>query len=174
MRKPEASEHPPYYTYYINLINTLDGLKTLEHQLIELHQLIGSIPLELEEYRYAEGKWTIKEVLGHICDVERIFGYRALCIARGDQTPIPGFDENLYAAAGQFNRRSLYDLLHEFSLSRESNIALFKSFDEATLNCMGSANNNRMSVRAILFMIAGHEKHHVNVIKERYLTQIPH
>jgi hypothetical protein len=110
--------------------------------------------------------------LGHICDVERIFGYRALCIARGDQTAFPGFDEDLYAAAGQFNKRSLYDLLHEFSLNRESNIALFKSFNEETLNRMGLANNNRMSVRAILFMIAGHEKHHVNVIKERYLSGV--
>jgi uncharacterized damage-inducible protein DinB len=170
MRKPEASEHPPYYNYYINLIDSSDALKTLEHQLMELHQLIGLVPLELEEYRYAEGKWTIKEVLGHICDVERIFGYRALCIARGDQNAIPGFDENLYANTGQFNKRSLYDLLHEFSLSRESNIALFKSFDSEMLSRMGTANNSRMSVRAILFMIAGHEKHHVNIIKERYLS----
>jgi uncharacterized damage-inducible protein DinB len=169
MRKPEINEHPPYYTYYINLVKFDHGVKALENQIIEMQQFIGSVPIELEDYRYAKGKWTIKEVLGHICDVERILGYRALCIARGETKVLPGFDENQYVACGQFNKRSLYDLAHEFSIARESNIAMFKSFDEGILNKMGQANNNKMSVRAILFMIAGHEKHHINVIKERYL-----
>ncbi len=127
------------------------------------------VPVEKEEYRYAEGKWTVKEVLGHICDTERILGYRALCIARGEQKELPGFDENHYVSNGYFNKRSLYDLAHEFSIVRESNIALFKSFDENILDKKGTANKNIMSVRSILFMIAGHEKHHINVIKERYL-----
>lgn len=169
MRKPELNEHPPYYTYYINLVNTEYGVKALENQIIEMQQFIGSVPVEKEEYRYAEGKWTVKEVLGHICDVERILGYRALCIARGEQKELPGFDENHYVLNGHFNKRSLYDLAHEFSIVRESNIAMFKSFDETTLDKKGTANKNTMSVRSILFMIAGHEKHHINVIKERYL-----
>ncbi len=169
MRKPELSEHPPYYTYYINLVKSDHGVKALESQIIEMQQFIGSVPVEMEEFRYAEGKWTIKEVLGHICDTERILGYRALCIARGEQIALPGYDENSYVANGQFDKRSLYDLAHEFSIVRESNIALFKNFDETILNKMGTANNNKMSVRAILFMIAGHEKHHINVIKDRYL-----
>jgi len=169
MRKPELSEHPPYYTYYINLVKSDHGVKALESQIIEMQQFIGSVPVEMEEFRYAEGKWTIKEVLGHICDTERILGYRALCIARGEQIALPGYDENSYVANGQFDKRSLYDLAHEFSIVRESNIALFKNFDETILNKMGTANNNKMSVRAILFMIAGHEKHHVNVIKDLYL-----
>jgi uncharacterized damage-inducible protein DinB len=169
MRKPELNEHPPYYTYYINLVKFDYGVKALEHQIIEMQQFIGNIPLEMEDYRYAEGKWTIKEVLGHICDTERILGYRALCIARGEQIALPGYDENLYVNNGYFNKRSLYDLAHEFSIVRESNIALFKSFDESVFDMMGTANNYKMSVRAILFMIAGHEKHHINVIKERYI-----
>jgi hypothetical protein len=169
MRKPELNEHPPYYTYYINLVNTEHGIKALENQIIEMQQFIGSVPVEMEEYRYADGKWTVKEVLGHICDVERILGYRALCIARGEQIELPGFDEDQYVENGYFNKRSLYDLAHEFSIVRESNIALFKSFEPSIFDIMGTANNNKMSVRAILFMIAGHEKHHINVIKERYL-----
>lgn len=169
MRKPELNEHPPYYTYYINLVKSDHGVKALESQIIEMQQFIGSVPVEMEEFRYAEGKWTIKEVLGHICDTERILGYRALCIARGEQIALPGYDENSYVANGQFDKRSLYDLAHEFSIVRESNIALFKNFDETILNKMGTANNNKMSVRAILFMIAGHEKHHINVIKDLYL-----
>jgi uncharacterized damage-inducible protein DinB len=169
MRKPETNEHPPYYNYYINLVKSEQGVKALENQIIEMQQFIGNVPLELEEYRYAEGKWTLKEVLGHICDVERILGYRALCIARGEKKELPGFDEDQYVAYGMFNKRSLYDLAHEFSIVRESNIAMFKSFDENAFNMMGIANNSKMSVRAILFMIAGHEIHHINVIKERYL-----
>jgi hypothetical protein len=94
MRKPELSEHPPYYTYYINLVKSDHGVKALESQIIEMQQFIGSVPVEMEEFRYAEGKWTIKEVLGHICDTERILGYRALCIARGEQIALPGYDEN--------------------------------------------------------------------------------
>ncbi|HRG59810.1 MAG TPA: DinB family protein [Bacteroidia bacterium] len=169
MRKPILSEHPTYYTYYINLVNTENGVKALENQIIEMQQFIGTVPVEMEEYKYAEGKWTIKEVLGHICDVERILGYRALCISRGEQKELPGFDEDQYVLHGNFNKRSLYDLAHEFSIVRESNIAMFKNFDDNEFNKMGKANNNIMSVRAILFMIAGHEKHHINVIKERYL-----
>lgn len=169
MKRPEPFEHPPYYTYYINLVKFDHGVKALENQIIEMQQFIGSVPVELEEYRYAEGKWTIKEVLGHICDVERILGYRALCIARGEQKELPGFDEDQYVIGALFNKRTLYDLAHEFSIVRESNIAMFKSFDESTFDKIGTANNNKMSVRSILFMIAGHEKHHINVIKERYL-----
>jgi uncharacterized damage-inducible protein DinB len=169
MRKPELNEHPPYYTYYINLVNSEHGIKALEDQIIEMQQFISSVPVEMEEYRYADGKWTVKEVLGHICDVERILGYRALCIARGEQIELPGFDEDQYVENGHFNKRSLYNLAHEFSILRESNIALFKSFDTPIFDKMGTANKNKMSVRAILFMIAGHEKHHINVMKERYL-----
>jgi uncharacterized damage-inducible protein DinB len=170
MKKPLANEHPPYYTYYINLVGTNYGIKALESQIIEMQQFIGNVPFEKENYSYADGKWTIKEVLGHICDVERILGYRALCIARGEQKELPGFNENEYVINGKFNHRSLYDLAHEFSIVRESNIALFKSFDEKVFDMIGAANNYKMSVRAILFMIAGHEKHHINVIKERYLN----
>jgi len=171
--RPKKEEHPEYYNYYVDLVKQEDVVNALTETKKTSSDFIKNIPIELANYAYADGKWTTKQVLIHCIDTERITATRALRFARGDSQKSTSFDENLYAAAGQFNKRSLYDLLHEFSLSRESNIALFKSFDEETLNSMGSANNNRMSVRAILFMIAGHEKHHVNVIKERYLTQIP-
>jgi hypothetical protein len=169
MIKPELSEHPPYYTYYINLVQFNDGVEALQNQLFETQQFIDSLPIELGDFRYAEGKWSIKEVLGHICDTERILAYRALCFARGEQIELPGFNENHYVTSAQFNDRSLYDIAHELSAVRTSNIALFKSFDVNMLDKVGTANKNKMSVRAIIYMIAGHEKHHIHIIKARYL-----
>ena len=142
----------------------------MERQIIKMQQLIGEISEEKETYRYAEGKWTIKEIIGHITDTERIFGYRALCIARGEENPLPGFDENLYSLNANFNNRSLYDLVHEFSVVRESNLVMFRSFDEDAKKRKGIANNNKVSIQALLFMILGHEIHHVKIIRERYLN----
>ena len=109
-------------------------------------------------------------MIGHITDTERIFGYRALCIARGEQNPLPGYDDQHYVLNGNFNSRSLYDLVHEFSVVRESNLVMFKSFDEAAKSRVGIANNNKVSIPALLFMILGHEIHHLNVIREKYLN----
>jgi hypothetical protein len=135
-----------------------------------MQQLIGDIPLEKENYSYAPGKWTIKEVIGHITDTERIFGYRALCIARGETNPLPGYDDQVYVSNGNFNARSLYDLVHEFSVVRESNLIMFKSFDAEAKGRVGIANNNQVSVSALLFMILGHEIHHLRVIRDKYLN----
>ena len=169
MRKPFATEHPVYYQKYIDLINSPDIIKELDNQVMDFQELITDITEEKENYSYAPGKWTPKEVIGHIIDTERIMAYRALCFARKDKASLPGFDENDYVKNANFSKRSLNSLAQEFALIRESNIALFKVFDEETLNEMGIANGNNVSVRAIIFMIAGHAQHHINVIKSKYL-----
>lgn len=171
MKKPLPNEHPTYYKRYIDLISSDDILKVLDEQIIHLQELISKISQEKENFRYAEGKWTPKEVLGHILDTERIMAYRALRFARKDKTPLAGFDENNYVEHADFNEIKIHDLAHSFSLIRKSNIELFKYFDEETLNEMGNANGNEVSVRSILFMIAGHTVHHINVIKTKYLTE---
>ncbi len=170
MQRPSKENQPEYYQYYISLVEENNGLLAMDGQIIKMQQLIGEIPVEKEDYRYAPGKWTIKEVIGHITDTERIFGYRALCIARGEQNPLPGYDDQHYVLNGNFNSRSLYDLVHEFSVVRESNLVMFKSFDEAAKSRVGIANNNKVSIPALLFMILGHEIHHLNVIREKYLN----
>lgn len=169
MKRPESAEHPAYYTHYIGLVKGDNILKQLENQVIDIQAIISEIPEEKENYAYAAGKWTIKEVLGHIIDTERILAYRALRFARKDKTNLPGFDENEYVANSDYNNRTLYDIAHEFAIVRESNLALFKHFSDDALNQKGTANNNEASVRAILYMIAGHATHHLNVIKTKYL-----
>ena len=169
MRRPETIEFAPYYQKYIDLVKGDNPIKALENQIIAMQAFLSEIPEEKENYRYAEGKWSIKEVIGHLTDTERIFGYRALRFARKDNTILPGFEENDYVASANFEKRSFYNLVHEFSLVRESHIALFKTFDEEALSQIGTASNNKISVRAIIFTMAGHEIHHLNVIRERYL-----
>jgi len=169
MKRPQESEHPVYYKHYIGLVQGDNILKQLENQVLDVQALISGIPEEKESFAYAPGKWTIKEVLGHIIDTERILAYRALRFARKDSTELQGFDENAYVANSDYNKRTIYDIAHEFGIVRESNIVLFKHFNEEALNQIGTANNNNASVRSILFMIAGHATHHLNVIKTKYL-----
>ena len=168
--KPEAGEYAPYVIMYISLLPD-DGfiLKHLDDNLRATTEFIRSLPEAKLNYRYAEGKWTIKEILAHHIDDERIYAYRALRFARNDQTELPGFEQDDYAAESGANERSLDDLLEEFAFVRKSTIALFNSFDDRVLTRSGVANGNVMSVRAIAYHIAGHELHHVNIIKERYL-----
>jgi hypothetical protein len=128
-----------------------------------------AVPEEKLSYRYAEGKWTIKEIMAHLIDDERIYAYRALRFARNDQTELPGFDQDDYAIESAANERSLDDLLEEFAAVRRSTIALFNSFDERVWTRSGVASGNVMSVRAAAYHIAGHELRHLNIIKERYL-----
>jgi hypothetical protein len=169
--RPQSSEHPPYYDHYINLVEGDDIIKALTNQVIGIPAMISQIPEDKEDYAYAPGKWTLKEVLGHVIDTERILGYRALRFARKDKTVLPGYDENNFVANANFNKRTLYDLAHEFAIVRNSNIVLFKHFDPKALDEMGNANGKEVSVRAILFMIAGHTTHHMNVIRTKYLME---
>ncbi|MGH9874348.1 MAG: DinB family protein [Pyrinomonadaceae bacterium] len=168
--KPEAGEYAPYTMIYIGLLSD-DGLilKHLQDNLTITSNFLGSLPEEKLSYRYAEGKWTIKEILAHLIDDERIYSYRALRFARNDNTELPGFEQDDYAVESGANERSLEDLLQEFAAVRNATISLFDSFADHVLTRSGSASGNVMSVRAAAYHIAGHELRHMNIIKERYL-----
>jgi uncharacterized damage-inducible protein DinB len=155
---------------YIGLLPD-DGLilKHLEDNLRATTDFMRALPEEKLYYRYAEGKWTIKEILAHLIDDERIYTYRALRYARNDQTELPGFEQDAYAVESGANKRSIDDLLEEFAAVRRSTIALFNSFEDRVMTRVGVASGNVMSVRAAAYHIAGHELRHLNIIKERYL-----
>ncbi len=168
--KPKEGEYPPYAAMYITLVPD-DGL-LLQHfrkNFKTMKDLILSLPEEKLLYRYAEGKWTIKEILVHIIDDERIYAYRALRFARSDQTPLPGFEQDDYALHSGANERTISNILEEYEAVRSATITLFNSMDEKMLARTGVANENKSSVRALAFHLAGHELHHLNIIKERYL-----
>src|SRR5690606_14488952 len=142
----------------------------LEAQSKELQQMLLLVDDEKGKYSYAPGKWSIKEILGHLIDAERIFSFRALCFARGEAQPLPGFEQDDYVREANFNSRSISSFMEEVYFLRTANLILFKSFSEAELSKVGVANENPISVRAIIYIIAGHEKHHMNILKEKYLT----
>lgn len=165
-------EYASYYQTYIDAVggeaDLLDEMEISMHRTIKFVQ---DIPMDKFDYRYAEGKWTIKEILQHLIDAERIFAYRALRFSRSDATPLPGFDENKYADVVNpvANKRHLKDLLTEFTAVRHATITLFKSFTEEDLQKKGIASENAMSVRALGFVTIGHQNHHMKVFRERYL-----
>jgi uncharacterized damage-inducible protein DinB len=146
-------------------------VEELEISVHRLVKFVREIPMDKFDYRYAEGKWTIKDILLHLIDSERIFAYRALRFARNDKTELPGFDENSYVDEANANQRSIQDLLTELLVVRQASLTLFKSFSEEQLLCKGIASNNPMSVRALGFIIIGHQNHHQKVFEERYLLQ---
>jgi uncharacterized damage-inducible protein DinB len=170
IEKPGVGEYPAYAHIYIDLLPD-DGqiLQHLEDNLRSNKKFVASIPKARLLHRYAEGKWTIKEILGHLIDDERIYVYRALRFARNDSTELPGFDQEAFARYSVANRREVTDMLDEFTLVRQSTIAFFNSLDDAALMRTGVADANRASVRALAYHIAGHELRHMNIIKERYL-----
>ncbi len=170
MNRPKPGDYAQYYERYISEIKGSNILKVLESQLSETIVFLKSVPEEKGSHKYAEGKWTVKEVIGHFTDTERIFAYRALCFARGEAKILPGFEQDDYVSSGKFNAKPLSDLINEFRLVRESNLVLFKSFDADSLAKAGYVDENRITVSAILFIIAGHTKHHLKIIKEKYLN----
>jgi len=169
MPRPDLSKVPEFYHDYIKKAPENDLMAALKNNTSAFNELLNTIPSEKHDYRYAEGKWTIKEVLQHIIDAERIFSYRALRFARKDNTPLPGFDENLFAANAKTEKRSWNELVEEFNAVRKSTELLFTSFDEQDLDSSGIASNNSNYVLGIGFICAGHCAHHQQVIKERYL-----
>jgi uncharacterized damage-inducible protein DinB len=175
IEKPKLGEYPAYAIMYMKLVPD-DGLllKHLEDGFDEMEKLILSLPAEKLLHRYAADKWTIKEVLVHIIDDERIYAYRALCFARNEGTKLPGFDQDDYITFSNANERSLENILQEYDAVRKATIALYDGFDEAALLRSGIANNNRATVRALGYHIVGHELHHMNIIKERYLRVTEH
>ena len=172
IQPPAPGTYAPYYESYIQKISGKNPLSFLESQVLDFKALLSEIPDELEGFAYAPGKWTIKEVVAHVIDTERIMAYRALCIARGEIVSLPGFDENEYVRHSEANHRSLYDLGHEFGAVREATISLYKSLSDEALDRQGVANNNPVTARAILYIIAGHQMHHENVIRERYVPDL--
>lgn len=170
MPRPDLTQVPEWYHVYINQVKENDLLLAIEDQTRSFLKFIKQIPEEKRNYRYAKGKWTIKEVLQHIVDAERIFAYRALCIARGEKASLPSFDENSYADNAKTSKREWNDLVNEFVACRTANKFLFASFDKKQMNARGISNNNPIDVLAIGFIIVGHINHHVSVMKERYFN----
>ena len=162
-----------YLPYFQNFFNQLDEKKKLidllESNGEELTQFFKSVPAGKHEYAYQTGKWNLKEIINHLIDTERIFNYRALCIARKDKTPLNGFDENEYAMNSYATNRSFDSIIDEYITVRKATITLFKSFSNDTLQNVGQTGTSDVSVRALGFIIAGHETHHARVFKERYL-----
>ena len=167
--RPAKGDYGEYYQSYIDLVKGDDIFRILVEQNMESQNVLNSFSESKGNYRYAEGKWTVKEVIGHMMDVERIFAYRALCIARGETAPLPSMDQNVYVANGNFNKRQLFDLNYEYRLLRESNILLYGGFDKSVLQNRGTASGYEVTVLALMFMTAGHEKHHLNILMERYI-----
>lgn len=167
--KPKEGQYKPAMSFYIDLVNDDFQLYKLKINYEEFRSFIMSLPKERLEYRYREDKWTIKEILVHIIDTERIFAYRSLRIARNDQLDLRAFDQELYVPHSNANARSVENILEEYEAIRKSTFLLFTSFDENAWNRIGSSDAHPLSVRAALYIIAGHELHHFNVIKERYL-----
>lgn len=166
---PLTTEFAPYYAGYLALITEPDILAMLEAQIDDLERMIQAVPPERETYRYAPGKWSIREVVGHLIDADRVFGYRAFCISRGEKAALPSYDENEYVAKSGYHDRTLQDLLAEFTQVRQSNLAFFLRLTDDQWMQMGIANHNPVSVRAIAFITAGHLRHHLNVLQKSYV-----
>jgi len=166
--RPAAHEFPAYYEQYVDKVEDEDVLEVLKAQVRQLKSLIAGIDNQRATFRYEDGKWSIKEVLGHVLDAERIFGARALCIARGETKPLPGFDENSYVDTAMFDQRTLESIVDEWLHLREANILLFEAFSNEDVSRVGIANGKPISARAIIWIIAGHTIHHIGILQDRY------
>lgn len=164
------NEYHQFYKNYIDHATDAQIIEGLEQNLKTVVSFYSNIPADKHDYAYSEGKWTIKDILLHVIDTERIFAYRALRIARGDQTPLAGFDQDNYIAPAQAKQRSMLNLIEEYITVRQATISLFKSFNSLTLLKLGKASDADISVRAIGYILTGHENHHITIIKKRYLN----
>ena len=170
MQRPEASEYFEYYGLYIDKVPEGEILSILESELGETLNLLDGLPVERANYRYEPGKWSVKEVIGHLIDVERLFSYRALSFARNDPAPLPSMEQDDWAGFNNAAQRSLPDLLGELAAVRRASIALFRSFDDEMLARQGTASGYEFSVRTFPYIIAGHERHHRGILQDRYLA----
>jgi len=166
--KPQPDEYASYYNTYIKLVPDGDIIEFLDQQKDSTYNLFNNLDDEKANYAYAEGKWTIKQALGHMIDTERVFAFRLLCFSR-EFVELPGFEQEAYVNGSNANSRAIQNLAAEFRATRESNLYLFRSLTEEQLNKKGIASGYLVSVRALLYMIAGHELHHLAIVKERYL-----
>ncbi len=168
--KPEANEYAPYYGKYVELVPDGDIAATLRAQGEQTQALLRALTEAQGSHAYAPGKWTIKQVVGHMLDTERIFAYRTLCVGRNDKTPLPGFEQDDYVAGADFNARSLGSLLDEFAAVRQATVQLCQHFSAEEWQRRGTASENAISTRALAHIIAGHELYHVDILKTRYLA----
>jgi len=171
MYKPDESEYHPYYTRYTKLVPDGHILDILEYQLVTVLEIFNTIEDKKALYRYAENKWSIKELLGHLIDTERVFLYRALCISRQDKKELPGYDQNSYVENAHFDEQSLNDLLEQFEITRTGFIKFYKSLSTEKWRTVGTADGKKLSVRSIAYIMAGHVIHHLRVLKRQYLDQ---
>lgn len=170
LQRPDADEYAAYYEKYVSLVPETDILKVLSEQTAGVRELLARLPVEQETFRYAPGKWSIRELLGHISDAERVFGFRAFTFAHGDVSALPGFDENDYVRESNFDHTPLRDLLAHFILLRESNVMLFEQLAEGDWVKSGIASDNPVTVRALVWIMAGHVRHHLNILQDHYLN----
>jgi DinB superfamily len=168
--RPDLSRVPEFYHNYINHVPANDLMDAFKKETPSLIHFLETIPAYKQDYRYANDKWTIKEIFQHIIDAERVFNYRALCFARKDTTPLPGFDESIFAKNAKADTRNWNDMLEEFKTVRKGSEFLFASFDEEQLNAAGIASNHSNYVLAFGYIVIGHSLHHQRIIKERYLA----
>jgi hypothetical protein len=168
--RPQPGEYAPYYDRYISLVQGEDILETLDQQRRQTMLLLSGRNDEDGDFRYAPGKWSAKEVLGHVCDTERVFAYRALRISRADATPMEGFEQDDYVRNGPFALRPLADLVEDFIAVRRATLSLLRNLDEVAWSRRGIANQNEVTVRALSYTIAGHELHHRRILEEKYFA----
>lgn len=169
MGKPQPGDYVPYHETYISKVGDGNIIEILQSQQENAYQFFKSLPADKAGYAYADGKWTIKQALGHIIDTERVMTYRALRFARNDNTELPGFDQDDYVTNSRYNDFEFLDLIEEFRLLRMSNMYFFKSLNAEEKQRFGLASGNRVTVNALLYIIAGHVQHHLQIINERYL-----
>lgn len=175
MHKPAPHEYPqsPYFSRYLEAVDGQNVVDLLTAQGAEVTNLFNNLTDDQQQFRYAPGKWSPKQLLGHMTDTERIFAYRMLAIARGEQQSLPGFDENAYEEAANFNDQPLADLLRQYELTRQGTIALAASFSPEAWERRGLANGAAIGTRVLAWLIAGHERHHLNVLRDRYGLESP-
>ena len=171
MSRPQPAEYDPYYEKYVSLVPEENVVDVLAHQRKELSQMFHGVSDRVGNFAYAEGKWTVKEVLSHLIDGERIFAYRVFRIARGDETPIEGFEQDGYIENSHANRRSISELLDEFKLLRKANVMFFRNLEADDWTRIGIANNVEVSVRSLAWIMAGHIRHHAAILNERYFAK---
>ena len=168
MERPTETEYAAIYRGYVALVPETDIVGVLETQAEEIRRLLATVSPEKETYRYAEGKWSIRQVLGHLVDAERVFGYRAFCFSRGEQAPLPSFDENRYVDAARSDSVPLRELVEELALVRQGNLVALRRLDAREWAQVGTASGKPVSVRALAWIMAGHPRHHLQILRERY------
>lgn len=169
MKRPDSSEYANYYGGYVGLITEPDILTVFRQQADEMLALIDRLPEDKGDFAYADGKWKVKELLGHIVDAERIFAYRMHRFSHGDAQPLTGFDQDIYINNGRYAERDIESLLKEFVFQRHANILMMDAFRESDWDLKGTASDTEVTVRALAFIMAGHVRHHINILNERYL-----